>query len=133
MLLASYMKQGLPAPTLALGNATSSTRKRQGKDDFDAVSSSTAGLSWKMKKWQKGLHLKQQSCYPESEEMSEELPVLISASSPVCCEMKEISDLLNELKAEGSVTVKPLENNSLAENSVVQPTFPMEGCYTRYA
>ena len=75
MLMASYIKQGLPAPNLVIGKAT--TRHRQNKNDFDAVSSSTAGLSWKIKKWQKGLHFKQQESFcPESEQMSAELPVV---------------------------------------------------------
>jgi hypothetical protein len=73
MLMASYMKQGLPAPKLAVGKTAS--KERQSKDDFDAVSSSTAGLPWKMRKWRKGLCLKQQeSLCSESEQISEELP-----------------------------------------------------------
>jgi len=75
-------EQGLPAPNLAIGKVT--TRKKQNKNDYDAVSSSTAGLSWNIKKWQKGFHFKQQeSFYPESEQ-SQELPVLVTKPVQQC-------------------------------------------------
>jgi len=51
MLLASYKKQGLTIPNLVVGKAAATTKPHD-VYDYDAVSSSTAGLSWKISKWQ---------------------------------------------------------------------------------
>jgi len=73
------MKQGSPAPNLAVGEAE--TTKRENVDDYEAVSFCAAGLTWKINKWHQGFHFKQlQSLCPESEHMSQELPVLIAKS-----------------------------------------------------
>jgi len=42
-LLASYMKQGLPEPNLAVDEAEST--KRQNADDYEAIRSRTSGLT----------------------------------------------------------------------------------------
>ena len=59
------MTQGLSAPSLAVGEAA--TTKRQNADDYDAVSSSAAGLTWEMNKWNQALHWKQLQAYLGSE------------------------------------------------------------------
>jgi hypothetical protein len=98
MLMASYMKQGLPAPNLAVGKSTS--KQRQTKDDFDKVSSSTAGLSWKMRKWRKGLNFKQQeSLHSEAEQISEELPdPVFNQQQSLCSESEQMCEDLPVFK-----------------------------------
>lgn len=116
MLLASYRKQGLPAPTLGIA-----------EDAEDIVSSSTASLSWKMKKWQRGLHLKQQRvCYPDSDQLSGVLPVL--ATTPMQPFREEWSNKEMEEDLSTSIPAKihlPVE--------AVEPALLMDGCFDRYA
>lgn|SRR6218665_463116 len=142
MLLASYKKQGLTVPNLVLGKAA--TTKPHDVYDYDAVSSSTAGFSWKISKWQQGLPLEQLLSYSGSEAMSQELPILKDASPKETEEATETSFFFNEDIGVADVDAEPLEAETVVDNSLetttntsalrsqAQLSFPLDGFFTGY-